>query len=472
MGTLEIGKVLDQKFRLPSKNEHLGSPVLLHNAVWFTKVRWIVVAVFIAAGLTGILIPGPLLKIGWTIPSKWLFILAGSLLVINSLFYFLVSKLTVDLPGRTIETNIWLQITADLLVVTALVHIIGSTDTFVAFAYLFHIAIACIFFPPKGSFFVTLLAVGLYMTLIIAEVTKLWASTSVLDIRLINIDKDPLMTIIFALTAVFVWLVTWIFISNLSKAVRMRDQQLSIANEQLIAAGLEKTQQVLMTTHELKAPFSGIESNIQVLKFQFWDEIPESVHGIIDKIEARSKTLRERIGQILILGDIKSKADIESEIEPVNLSESINEMASLVSEKAESRDVTVDIDVSPVTVPGNRQHLNILFSNLISNAIIYSHEGGKVEVKTEKNNDSEVSILVIDHGIGIRDDALPHIFEAYYRTKEGAKFNKTSTGLGLSMVKEIAIKHGINIIVNSEIDKGTTFEVIIPKKMKSIKTGG
>ena len=93
-------------------------------------------------------------------------------------------------------------------------------------------------------------------------------------------------------------------------------------------------------------------------------------------------------------------------------------------------------------------------------------------MKTEKNNSSEVSIKVIDHGIGIRDDALPHIFDEYYRTKEGAKFNKTSTGLGLSMVKEIANKYGINIIVTSEIDKGTTFEVIFPKKMKLIKTGG
>jgi len=233
MGILELGNVVDQKLRLPSKNEHLGSAVLLHNAVWFTKVRWIVVAVFIAAGLAGILIPGSLIKTGLAIPSKWLFILAGSLIVINSLFCFLVGKLTVELPGRTVETNIWLQITADLLAVTVLVHIIGSTATFVAFAYLFHIAIACIFFPPKGSFFVTLLAVGLYMALIIAEVTGLLASTSVLDSSLFKIRKDPLMTVIFALTAVFVWLVTWFFISNLSKTVRMRDQQLSIATSSL-----------------------------------------------------------------------------------------------------------------------------------------------------------------------------------------------------------------------------------------------
>jgi signal transduction histidine kinase len=233
----------------------------------------------------------------------------------------------------------------------------------------------------------------------------------------------------------------------------------------------EKTQQVLMTTHELKAPFSGIETNIQVLKIQYWDEIPESVHGIIDKIEARARTLRERIGEILILGDLKSYKTSKEEFVPVNLQSVTNDMIGLLSEKAKDRQISLDIQIPPITVMGNKNHLSVLLSNLVSNAIAYSHEGGKVKIAAENGKD-QVSVTVTDHGIGIRDDALPHIFDEYYRTKEGAKFNKTSTGLGLSMVKEIARKYRIRIKVRSEMGKGTTFEVIIPKKEQTINIGG
>jgi signal transduction histidine kinase len=226
-----------------------------------------------------------------------------------------------------------------------------------------------------------------------------------------------------------------------------------------------------MTTHELKAPFSGIETNIQVLKIQHWDEIPESVHGIIDKIEARARTLRERIGEILILGDLKSYKTSKEEFVPVNLQSVTNDMIGLLSEKAKDRQISLDIQIPPITVMGNKNHLNVLLSNLISNAIAYSHEGGNVKIAAENGKD-QVSVTVTDHGIGIRDDALPHIFDEYYRTKEGAKFNKTSTGLGLSMVKEIARKYRIRIKVRSEMGKGTTFEAIIPKNEQTINIGG
>ena len=472
MSTFQLSSLMeDQGLSAAAEQEHLGSALLLHNARWFMKVRWIVVSVFIAAGLAGTFTLGRLKTIGIVPPNLGLFILAATMVVVNAIFYILLRSLKEDSPRNAIERNIWLQILADLLVVTVLVHIIGSTNTFIAFAYLFHIALACIFFPPRGSLFVTLLASGLYLILIAVELTGTWPPTSALTVGFHLAGKDPTLILIFAGSAVFVWLVVWYFISTLSKVVRKRDQQLSAANEQLMMADEEKSQQVLMTTHELKAPFSGIETNIQVLKIQYWDEIPESVHGIIDKIEARARTLRERIGEILILGDLKSYKTSKEEFVPVNLQSVTNDMIGLLSEKAKDRQISLDIQIPPITVMGNKNHLSVLLSNLVSNAIAYSHEGGKVKIAAENGKD-QVSVTVTDHGIGIRDDALPHIFDEYYRTKEGVKFNKASTGLGLSMVKEIARKYRIGIKVRSEMGKGTTFEVIIPKKEQTINIGG
>jgi signal transduction histidine kinase len=92
-----------------------------------------------------------------------------------------------------------------------------------------------------------------------------------------------------------------------------------------------------------------------------------------------------------------------------------------------------------------------------------------VEISAREEAD-EVRVLVADHGIGIREEVLPRIFDEFFRTKEGARFNRMSTGLGLAIVKEIARRYGLRIRVTSELGKGTTFEVAIPKGISAFST--
>jgi signal transduction histidine kinase len=84
-----------------------------------------------------------------------------------------------------------------------------------------------------------------------------------------------------------------------------------------------------------------------------------------------------------------------------------------------------------------------------------------VELKAARAG-SQVWFSVSDRGIGIKEEALPHIFEEYYRTKDAAHHNPDSTGLGLSIVREIARSCGWTIRVQSEVGQGTTFQVFIP----------
>lgn len=321
------------------------------------------------------------------------------------------------------------------------------------------------FFQRRFSLFVTLLAIGFYLTAVTLELTGVLHASGILIGDQIMNGKDPSMSLIFAGSAVFVWLVVWYFVSTLSAAVRKRDEQLRTANERLMKADEEKTQQMLVTTHELKAPFTGIETNIQLLKVQYWDEITKPVQELIDRIDARAHTLRERIGQILILGDLKLKQTGEEQPEAVNLKKIMDVVIDDLAEKAEDRHIILDISVLPVLVQGTQQGLGILFSNLVSNAISYSHEHGTVVVTTKRAGD-KIIVSVSDHGIGIREDAIPHVFDEFYRTKEASKFNKRSTGLGLSMVKEIARHLELGIRIQSEQGQGTTFEVIMNKTIK------
>ncbi len=455
----------------PREQERLGSAVLLQNALWFTKLRWFVVFVFIATGLAGILMPGIISKIGFVPPAQWPWILAGILILANTLFYILVRRLNEESPRRAVVANIWLQFGVDLMVVTALVYIIGCTDTSISFVYLFHIVLASIFFEPRNSLLVTFIAAGFYILCVSLEITGVLPAGGILENAEGLIQQDPTLKVIFAGSAVFVWIIVWYLVSTLSMALRKRDRQLSVANEQLIRADQEKTQQVLSTTHELKAPFAGIESNIQVLKCQCWNELPESARDIIDRIEERAQVLSERIREILILGDLRSNNSSEVKLVPVDLRSVMDKVLDELEDKALSRRILLDIQVPSITVFGNMKHLTVLFCNLVANAILYSYEGGRVNVSV-KQEEENVHVAVSDQGIGIRDDALAHIFDDYFRTKEGAKFNRMSTGLGLAIVKKIAQKSGLRISVTSEQEKGTTFQVAIPRRKGLTSRGG
>jgi signal transduction histidine kinase len=446
----------------PAGKKGLGSAVLLRNALWFTRVRWIVVVIFLVTGLAGRLFPAGLATLHIALPATGLWILAAVLTAANLIFRLQASRFSERSPHRRVRWNIWGQIVVDLLVVTLLVHFIGSTDTFIAFTYLFHIALACIFFPARDSFLVTLLAGCLYLAGVALEVSGVWPAAGIWrGVRPLSGD-DTHLKLMLAVSAVFVWFVVWYFVSTLSEEVRERERRLSAANEQLLQADMERNQEILVTTHNLKAPFTGIESSIQVLKYQHWRDIPAQVRVIIEQIDLRAQTLRERIRAILTLGDLKSRSLAQRKSVPVNMGEIIRAAHEEVRGRAEVRGISLTIKVPDVTVNGDKDQFVMLFSNLLANAVLYSHEGGTVEVAAEQTK-TALRVRVRDQGIGIREDALPRIFEDYFRTSEAARFNRQSTGLGLAIVKEIARNHGLGIIVRSEMNEGTEFEVIIPR---------
>ena len=440
-------------------DDRLGSAILVHYVRWFISVRWAVVAVFIAAGSISHFAPALVMQLGLAPPHLWTWLLAGVLAAANALFWLSSRPLTEASRARLITGNIWLQIVVDLVVLTFLVHFVGSTSTFIAFAYLFHIVLACIFFAPAQSLLVTLMATGLYLLCVRLESLNLWYTPGMipLDVRqVLNAD----LCMLFAFSAVFVWLVVWYLVSSLSTLVRERDRQLEAANQRLLVADEEKNRLMLRTTHDLKAPFSGIESNIQRLKMQYWDQLPAPVQEIVDRIEARGLTLSNRIRDILLLGDLRTGDPLPAP-ERVEIDRVLRDVSEELDGQAQERKVRLQITSAPLATQGCARHYFVLLSNVIANAISYSKEGGLVTVSLRRN-DKEISLIVQDAGIGITAEALPRIFDEYYRTKEAAQHNPNSTGLGLAIVKEIAQKEGLTITVTSEVGQGTTFSMAIP----------
>jgi len=463
MATYELDISQNFEAGAESKGTGLGSDLLVNNARWFIRVRWIVAAIFAITGGLFLVFRTPLLSFGVSIPSPALFVLAVVLAAANLLFFVQSSGFSQATQIRQVKAHIWIQILFDLAIVTALVYIVGSTDTFVSFAYLFHIALACIFFPPRESLLVSLSAVALYSAVVLLELGGVIPNLGIYRLPGVELPPPELTLHLFqAATSIFVWFVVWYLVATLSGGIRRRDRQLQIINRQLVEAHTEMNQQMLVITHDLKAPFSGIESNIEVIKLRFWNELPQKVQEIIERINSRSGVLRERINSILMLGELRSQSiEGKMEVEKVDLQELLRVVCDDLRERARERDVTVHCSIEHAEVMSNKNKLRVLFENLVSNAINYSPEGRSVAISGETSG-VVVNVQITDHGIGIREDALPHIFEEFFRSREAARFNRSSTGLGLAIVREIALHLRLHVSVESKEGEGTQFTLEIP----------
>jgi signal transduction histidine kinase len=270
------------------------------------------------------------------------------------------------------------------------------------------------------------------------------------------------------LLAVGIWVVVWYLASHLSFMVRERDFELAETNRRLLAAQRERSRHMLATTHQLKAPFAAIYSNAQLLLQGYCGDIPDEAVQVIQRIIARCRRLTAEIQEMLQLANLGS-ASQEAPLKAKMVStELLLWCISQVDPMARERGIVFTTDIRPVALVGSEDHFKMLSVNLLSNAVVYSHENGQVHVTCRQDPNSEPVVTITDNGIGIAPDKLPHIFEEHYRTKEAVRHNKESSGLGLAIVKHVAEIYGIRIKVESRPGVGTRFELRFPASDDSL----
>jgi len=442
-------------------DDALSDVILLQNALWFIRIRWVVIATFGFSGLLAHVHPRFFALWGLHPPLTWPLVLAALLAVANVFYRLLLCGTNSSTQSRSCRIDVCLQIVIDLIALTAMTHFVGSLNTAAPFMYLFHIALACIFFPPAVSFYVTLLASGFFVLCVLLEQTGILTQRTLIINSSLHQHLSPSLVVGFVISIVFVWFVMWYLVSSLSRAVRDRDTQLAEANQSLLDAHHEKNQQMLRTAHDLKAPFAAIETLIATLRFSFWDDTPAGAQALIEKMEERSQSLRNRISEVLVLGQLRSRAASATSQGAFDLADVITEVLGELEEAAQARSIVIAKTLCAAPLSHGHDLLKVLILNLTSNAIAYSRDGGSVSVLLQREGDG-LTLTVSDEGIGIRPDAIDKIFGEYYRTSEATAHNSASTGLGLAIVKEIVTKLGLGIRVESEVDQGTTFIVTIP----------
>ncbi len=367
-----------------------------------------------------------------------------------------------DSSRSGIYLNLWAQIVVDLTALTVAVHYLGSLTIFICFAYLFHTVLACIFFPPRWSLIVTVLACLLYVGCVAAELAGAIPPVSIYSAEVGRslrevLTASPSRPSVHVASALAIFLVVWYLASNLSSAVRERDRQLLIAHKRLLALDRERTQHMLHTTHELKAPFAAIQSYVQLLLKGYCGSLTDDAREVLEKIDARSRRLSNQIREMLQLANLRSASAGDLSRETVDLTELLNKAVGSAQALAEASGISFQTELQSAHARGVPSQLEMLLTNVVANAVQYSHPSGSVMVSSRQLDNGAGQVEITDQGIGIREGALPRIFEKYYRSKEAANHNHMCTGLGLSIVKHIAQTHQIAITVDSQVGQGTQF---------------
>ncbi len=212
-------------------------------------------------------------------------------------------------------------------------------------------------------------------------------------------------------------------------------------------------------THEFQTPISTIKIATDVLAQSKILEQPERFKKYVQIIKQENNRLKNQVESVLATARI-GKGQIELDIKLQELHEIIGEVSDSVKAELEEN-FTLDLNATKTTINADRMHLMNVIRNLVDNAIKYSGKPPKIKVST-RNENNLLIVSILDKGIGIPKDALPKIFNKFYRVPTGNLHNVRGFGLGLNYVKEIINLHKWKIIVNSEVGVGSAFEINIP----------
>lgn len=211
--------------------------------------------------------------------------------------------------------------------------------------------------------------------------------------------------------------------------------------------------------HELRTPLSVILSHVDAIEEGILQPTPETLHVIREETTQLSRLVedlrtlsRADAGELSMTLILANPGDL--------LSKTAASHRPLAAEKGIDLDVDTDVDLPPIQVDPER--INQVLDNLLSNALRHTPEGGSIRLFARKA-DEGVELVIVDSGPGIASEALPHVFERFYRADSARGRDLGGSGLGLAIARSIVESHAGHIRAESEPGKGAAFIVWLPK---------
>lgn len=249
---------------------------------------------------------------------------------------------------------------------------------------------------------------------------------------------------------------------ELTEKVRLATKELRDANEELIRLNRIKSEFVSTISHELKTPLTSIKGYIALLLSGKFGTISDSQKTALAVVNEQSDRLNKLITDVLDLSRLEAGKTTLS-LEEIYPGDIIDSAVDVMLPQADSKSLSIIKKYQTgVRIHADKIKLYQVVLNLLSNAVKFTPNNGKITIGLREHKGLCV-IDVKDTGVGIEPDKLVHIFEPFYQVQGHLTRDVSGTGLGLTIVKHIVELHNGQTAVSSEVGKGTTFTITLPK---------
>jgi len=424
---------------------------------WFIRLRWV------AAGGTLVLLFFAWHLFDMHFPIQPVLGTVIAMFFYNALFALIAqNRLKPDLfpTIQSMRLFAMVQVVADLVCLTLLIHWLGGAENPFILFYFFHMVIGSILFRRKYSYYLALVAALLLNGMIWGEYFSLFEHYSYESTWSGSRWNSFDYSFILASVVTASLFISVYFASSIASDLRQKEDELESAYRDLRRLDEEKSYFMRKASHELRSPLSAMQSFVRVLLEGMGGEVSVEQRNILERMQIRLQGLLDLVADLLRLSRLRI-TETPQGIERFDFCEMVRQVADLFAPWAKEKAIEVSVECQPTFLQGDRESLVEVVSNLISNAVKYTPDGGRVSVALRAPG-PKVRFTVQDTGIGIHEEDQPRVFQEFFRARNAKRVTETGTGLGLSITKRIVEMHGGSITFSSSFGEGTRFEVELP----------
>jgi signal transduction histidine kinase len=437
---------MKQLFSFAHEYDEFEKSIRNYNA-WFIQLRW----GFAVGLLCIVLILKILLKLDFTIfQLSAIFAVDIFILFYNYYFYRTKNKSTF-LAAKSLLKISFSQILLDLFSLGVLVYFTGGIETPIFLFYIFHMIIGSLLLPRALMYLIAWVLIVNISIFSILEYRNIIPHQSIVGLYHFSLYNDFNFIVAYLITFSFLLMMSITLTNKIVSELYLREAQLKRALDDVHNAEKSKQKFVTAIIHELKTPISAASANLDLILSNILGEMNDLIRDKVKRARFRLNESIKMINGILRVSRFKLLNKIEPEEIRISgiIQDIINSMDSIILRK-QINVVYDDNENSPIIA--DRVLIELAMSNLINNAVKYTHDEGRVEILLFDEDDFR-NIEIADNGIGIPEKEIEKIFEEYYRASNSK--NIEGTGTGLSLVKEIIEVHNGKISIKSPSRLGT-----------------
>ena len=424
-------------------------------ARWLIQLRWIA-----ATGVVVVLVAA---RVWYPVPLPYiaLFALVAVLLALNGVYqrWFTLVK-----SGTLTRTDLVMffrfQVFVDYILLTLLLYFSGFLENPFLYFFVFHILLTAYLLPARLVFLFIVSLVSLLTGLSVLEYLRVvphFPLYTALEPGY-NAQIIPRLAGFCATLAISGYMGT-----SIKKRLDDKAHKVEIELEKYKSLDKVKSNFILQVTHELRGPLAAVVGYHEMISRGITGPVEPKTAEVLGRATRRTESLLTMIDEMIDYAYMQTDDKLRFGLSMISLKEAIDANCDAQAGPAEAKGIRFEVKcANGLAVRANRDLLNIILTNLLSNAVRYSPADSLVSIVAEREG-REICLAVADRGIGMSAEELGHIFEEFYRTRRAREVERDGTGLGLSIIKKTVDVLGGRIVVTSEVNKGSTFTIYLPE---------